>query len=271
MNTSWTVLIDGCGSWMLMGVHTRRLIPLPSINTALLWHRGPEYSKSYSSQHDTKFDLLKVVICQVPTRPANYKDFRLIAFFNHGLAYPIGHCGKWINLHVHRRIIHPPWFSDAIEHKGFIYAVDFFYGWMYCWPTLVISTMAVTAVCYFPMISWWLAYITVNICWKNIHAHNMLFLRLTKSIALFYLTPTWYDVVGRPSVPTLPNPKILQRKAAWQLQVVLGLIRLRRTIDDRSHVPDVLFRGIQSQSLQGLWAGSQLLWAFRNFWLEAGK
>ena len=56
---------------------------------------------------------------------------------------------------------------------------------------------AVTAVCYFPMISWWLAYITINIGWKNIHAHNMLFLRLTNSRALFYLTPTWYDVVGR--------------------------------------------------------------------------
>ena len=56
---------------------------------------------------------------------------------------------------------------------------------------------AVTAVCYFPMISWWLAYITVNIYWKNIHAHNMLFLRLTTSRALFYLSPTWYDVVGR--------------------------------------------------------------------------
>ena len=56
---------------------------------------------------------------------------------------------------------------------------------------------AVTVVCYFPMISWWLPYITVNIYWKNIHAHNMLFLRLTKRRALFYLTPTWYDVVGR--------------------------------------------------------------------------
>ena len=56
---------------------------------------------------------------------------------------------------------------------------------------------AITVVCYFPMISWWLAYITVNICWKNIHAHNMLFLRLTKPRALVYLTPTWYDVVGR--------------------------------------------------------------------------
>ena len=67
---------------------------------------------------------------------------------------------------------------------------------------------AVTAVCYFPMISWWLAYITVNIYWKNIHAHNMLFLRLTKSRALFYLTPTWYDVVGRlVSLPFLiPEP-----------------------------------------------------------------
>ena len=62
MNTSWMVLVDGRGSWMLVEVYTRRLIPLPLINTALLWHRGPEYSESYSSQHDTKFDLLKVVI-----------------------------------------------------------------------------------------------------------------------------------------------------------------------------------------------------------------
>ena len=64
----------------------------------------------------------------------------LIVFFNRGLTYLTGHYGKWINLHVHRRIIHPPWFSDAIEHKGFIYAVDSFYGWTYCWPTPVIAT-----------------------------------------------------------------------------------------------------------------------------------
>ncbi|XBI54092.1 hypothetical protein VPH35_036197 [Triticum aestivum] len=140
MSTSWMVLVDGRGSWMLAEVYTWRLIPLPSINIALLWHRGPEYSESYSSQHDTKFDLLKVVICQVPTRSANYKDFRLIAFFNRGIAYLTGHCGKWINLHVHRRIIHPPWFSDSIEHKGFIYTVDSFYAWTYCWPTPVIAT-----------------------------------------------------------------------------------------------------------------------------------
>ena len=57
--------------------------------------------------------------------------------------------------------------------------------------------LAVTAVCYFPMISRWLAYISVNIYWKNIHAHNMLFLRLTTLRALFYLTPTWHDFVGR--------------------------------------------------------------------------
>ena len=79
---------------MLMEVYTRRLIPLPSINTALLWYRSPEYSKSYSSQQDTKFDFLKVVICQVPTRSANYKYFKLIAFFNRGLAYLTGHFGK---------------------------------------------------------------------------------------------------------------------------------------------------------------------------------
>ena len=40
MNTSWMLLVDGHDSWMLVEVYTRRLIPLPSINTALLWHRG---------------------------------------------------------------------------------------------------------------------------------------------------------------------------------------------------------------------------------------
>ncbi|XBI77721.1 hypothetical protein VPH35_087544 [Triticum aestivum] len=98
MNTSWMVLADGRGSWMLVEVYTRRLIPLPSINTALLWHRVPEYSESYSSQHDTKFDLLKVVICQVPTRSVNYKDFRLIAFFNRGLVYLTGHWSLLVSL-----------------------------------------------------------------------------------------------------------------------------------------------------------------------------
>ena len=60
MNTSWMVLVDGHGSWMLVEVYTRRLFLLPSINTTPLWHRVPEYSESYSSQHDTKFDLLKI-------------------------------------------------------------------------------------------------------------------------------------------------------------------------------------------------------------------
>ena len=41
MNTSWMVLVDGRDSWMLVEVYTRRLIPLPSINIALLWHCGP--------------------------------------------------------------------------------------------------------------------------------------------------------------------------------------------------------------------------------------
>ena len=130
---------------------------------------------------------------------------------------------------------------------------------------------AVTAVCYFPMISWWLSYITVNIYWKNNHAHNMLFLRLTTSRAFFLFDSNLIWCCRPPGVPTLPNPRTFQRKAAWQLQVVPGSIRRWWKIDDRSHVSNVLFRGIQSQSLQGLWAGSQLLWAFRYFWLEAGE
>ena len=153
MNTSWMVLVDGCDSWMLVEVYTRRLIPLPSINTALLWHCGPEYSESYSSQHDTKFDLLKVVICQVPTRSVNYKDFRLIAFFNRGLAYLTGHCGKWINLHsiAGSYILHGS-LMPLNTRASFTLSTPSMVGRI---AGLLQSSLqsAVTVVCYFPMIS----------------------------------------------------------------------------------------------------------------------
>ena len=129
---------------------------------------------------------------------------------------------------------------------------------------------AVTAVCYFPLISWWLAYITVNICWKNIHAHNMSFLRLTKSRALFYLTPTWYDVVGRlVSVPFLiPEPfkksgmavaggSWLDQTAAkdWWSFARTGRVVSRHRIT------------VTARSLSRIPASLGL----QNFWLEAGK
>ena len=135
MNTSWMVLVDGRGSWMLVEVYTVRLIPLPSINTALLWHCGPEYSDSYNSQHDTKFDLLKVVIFQVPTRSANYKYFRLIAFFNCGLTYLTGHSLMPLNTRASFTLSTP---SMAGRIAGLLQSS---------------LQTAVTAVCYFPMIS----------------------------------------------------------------------------------------------------------------------
>ena len=135
MNTSWMVLVDGRGSWMLVEVYTRRLIPLPSINTALLWHRGQEYSESYSSQHDTKFDLLKVVICQVPTRHANYADFMLIALFDRGLTYLYADAFfSWRQLSSQWIIVKADThFCDAIEHNGIIYAINKADGTTYCW------------------------------------------------------------------------------------------------------------------------------------------
>ena len=135
MNTSWMVLVDGGDSWMLMEVYTRRLIPVHSINTALLWHRGPGYSESYTSEHDTKFDLLKVVICQVPTQHADYADFKLIALFDKGLAYLYaGALFSWRQLSLQWIIVKAyTHFCDAIEHNGIIYAIDKEDGTTYCW------------------------------------------------------------------------------------------------------------------------------------------
>ena len=131
MNTSWMVLVDGRGSWMLVEVYTRRLTPLPSINTALLWHRGPEYSEPYSSQHDTKFDLLKVVICEVPTPSEDYMDYKHIAVFNMGLVYLESGRHTWLWLIINP--VEATFLSDAIVHDGIVYAVDAQIGCLYWW------------------------------------------------------------------------------------------------------------------------------------------
>ena len=75
----------------------------------------------------------------MPTRHANYADFKLIALFDRGLAYLCaGAFFSW-------REPNPQWiivkadthFCDAIEHIDIIYAIDKADGTTYCWAARV--------------------------------------------------------------------------------------------------------------------------------------
>jgi hypothetical protein len=78
---------------------------------------------------------LKIVICEVPTKAEQYADYKLIALFDHGLAYLEGSSEEWIFLscsHLNAGVE----ISDAIEHGGIIFAVDATDGSTNCWdPT----------------------------------------------------------------------------------------------------------------------------------------
>ena len=76
-------------------------------------------------------DLMKIIICGVPTKVGNFEDYKVIAWFNTALAYVEGH-GQWRFLN-HCHLDKPVRYSDAIEHGGFIYASDLFHGAIYRW------------------------------------------------------------------------------------------------------------------------------------------
>jgi hypothetical protein len=66
----------------------------------------------------------------VPTKAGHYSNYKLIALFNSGLAYLANGSQEW------RLFSLASWgvdYSDAIEHNGFIVAVDGWTGTTYCW------------------------------------------------------------------------------------------------------------------------------------------
>ena len=70
---------------VLVNFQTSHEIILPLLDYIEYYHRGPSHLDYYVSWTDLV--LQKIVICQVPTRHANYVDFKLIALFDRGLAY----------------------------------------------------------------------------------------------------------------------------------------------------------------------------------------
>jgi hypothetical protein len=76
--------------------------------------------------------LMKIVICNVPTKAGHYADYKLITLFETGLTYLEGGSQEWKFLyhpHTLRTHVH---YGDAIEHGGITYVVDQWDGSMHC-------------------------------------------------------------------------------------------------------------------------------------------
>ena len=71
----------------------------------------------------------------MPTRHADYANFKLIALFDKGLAYIYaGAFFRWRQLSSQWIVVKvDTHFYDAIEHNGIIYAIDKADGTTYCW------------------------------------------------------------------------------------------------------------------------------------------
>ena len=70
---------------VLVNFQTSHEIILPPLDDIEFFRRGPSHLDYVISW--MHLVLQKIVICQVPTRDANYADFKLIALFDRGLAY----------------------------------------------------------------------------------------------------------------------------------------------------------------------------------------
>ena len=134
--------------------------------------------------------LQKIVICQVPTRHANYADFKLIALFDHGLAYLYaGAFFSWRQLGSQWIIVKADThFCDAIEHNGIIYAIDKADGTMYCWDDTckLFPLMLMMTRWHCLNFLWWLAYLCLSRIWVELwqcirDAVNQLYLEWVNS------------------------------------------------------------------------------------------
>ncbi|KAK1693332.1 hypothetical protein QYE76_010029 [Lolium multiflorum] len=134
MNGDWIAGVDSGGNWFLANIYTHQEISLPSSETCNIfreeWIGFPDLPPERYMTYGRAMFLLKIVICKVPTKAGHYSDYKLIALFNSGLAYLANGSQEW------RLFSLASWgvdYSDAIEHNGFIVAVDGWTGTTYCW------------------------------------------------------------------------------------------------------------------------------------------
>jgi hypothetical protein len=117
---------------VLINFQTSLEIILPPLDYIGFYHRGPSHLDYHVSWTDLV--LQKIVIYQVPTRYADYIDYKLIALFDRGLAcLSAGAFFSWRRLTSQWIVKADTHFCDAIEHNGIIYAIDKADGTTYCW------------------------------------------------------------------------------------------------------------------------------------------
>ena len=83
MNSHWMAAVREDGKKLVfMNFQTSHEIILPPLDDIEFYLRGPSHLDYVVSW--THLVLQKIVICQVPTRHADYPDFKLIALFDRG-------------------------------------------------------------------------------------------------------------------------------------------------------------------------------------------
>ncbi|KAK1680467.1 hypothetical protein QYE76_041315 [Lolium multiflorum] len=132
-NGDWIAAADHHG-WCLVNVYTERHIPLPSLPDSKIHHSIVSYRPAYSFNWGPAIDLLKIVICQVPTKGGRYADYKLIALFDKTIFYLEGG-GDWRMLEALTPAPDYPNYCDAIELRGHVFAVDETDGSTYFWDT----------------------------------------------------------------------------------------------------------------------------------------
>jgi hypothetical protein len=98
MNGDWLATHDRHGVWCLMNVYTERQIDLPLVATCNIWRNWNETAgppEMYYKNWGPCLDLLKIVICEVPTEKGYYADYKLITLIDKEIAYLEGGSKRW--------------------------------------------------------------------------------------------------------------------------------------------------------------------------------
>jgi hypothetical protein len=98
MNGDWLTTHDRHGVWCLMNVYTERQIDLPLVATCNIWRNWNETAgppEMYYKNWGPCLDLLKIVICEVPTEKGYYADYKLITLIDKEIAYLEGGSKRW--------------------------------------------------------------------------------------------------------------------------------------------------------------------------------